>query len=101
MKTRHALTAFAFLSLVLLTSCGTVQYISLQCDRDDIEFYIDDNYVGKGFVTVSVPKGNQNVDVSCRKEGIEVSRREFYVPRRSNYVHNIAIGDEMRYSTER
>jgi len=48
----------------LLISCATSIPISLLCNEQHVEIYVDEEYVGRGQVNYIVPKGTDYIKVS-------------------------------------
>lgn len=69
------------------------------CDEQQIEIYIDDEYVGRGLVNYTVPKGQDYVNVSCRDNGIEVYSRSLYIKDKKNQLIELTIPKDYRYSS--
>ena len=86
-----------FLLCVGLLSCGSVKQMSVLCNLSEIEIYIDGNYIGKGLVNYTVPQGANVIEVSCRQNGKEITKR--IVPVKNNTLYEIYLSDEYQYST--
>lgn len=82
-----------------LISCASSTPINLMCDEQQIEIYIDDEYVGRGLVNYTVPKGQDYVNVSCRDNGIEVYSRSLYIKDKKNQLIELTIPKDYRYSS--
>ena len=46
-----------FITITIFISCATSIPISLLCNEQHIEIYVDEEYVGRGQVNYIVPKG--------------------------------------------
>ena len=93
--------AFILIGIALcgFASCGSTASISLLCDEQQIELYVDDEYVGRGLVNYVVPKGQDEINVSCRENGVEVYNRTFYVKGMKNQLIELTIPKDYRYSS--
>ena len=80
-------------------SCGSTASVSLLCDEQHVELYVDDEYVGRGLVNYTVPKGQDEIRVSCREGGEEVYNRSYYVKGMKNQLIEITIPKDYRYSS--
>ena len=89
----------AVLGAVLFCSCASSIPISLLCDEQQIEIYIDGEYVGRGMVRYDVPKGIDYINVSCRNAGVEVYSRRLYVKGLKNRLFELTIPKDYRYSS--
>lgn len=87
------------LAVCCLTSCKITMSVSLLCDEQHVELYVDDEYVGRGLVNYIVPKGQDNIRVSCRENGVEVYSRSFYVKGMKSQLIEITIPKDYRYSS--
>ncbi len=105
MKSQHVLVVeclkhAAFVCLImLLFSCTTSIPISLLCSEQDIEIYVNDEYVGRGLINYTVPKGTDYISVSCRDNGVEIYERNFYVKGKKNELFELNIPKNYRYSS--
>lgn len=88
------------LGVYILCSCKSTASVSLLCDEQHIELYIDGKYVGRGLVNYTVPKGQSNIEVSCIENGMEVYNRSFYIKGMNNQLIEITIPKDYRYSSE-
>ena len=59
-----------FITITIFISCATSIPISLLCNEQHIEIYVDEEYVGRGQVNYIVPKGTDYIKVSCRENGV-------------------------------
>lgn len=80
-------------------SCASNTCVSLLCDEQQIEMYVNDEYVGRGLVHYTVPKGQDNITVSCRENGVEIYSRSFYVKGKNNQLIELTIPKDYRYSS--
>lgn len=94
------LTLILSAAIVFLSSCSSSIPISLLCNEQHIEIYVDDEYLGRGLVQYIVPKGNEYINVSCRENGIELYSRKFYVKGKKNHLFELNIPKNYRYSSE-
>lgn len=91
------LAMFVLIGITSCSSSGTL--VHLMCDEQQVEIFVDDNYVGRGLVQYTVPKGNEYMRVSCREGGVEVYSREFYVKGKKNRLFELSIPKDYRFST--
>lgn len=83
----------------LFVSCASSFPVHLLCDERDVEIYVDDQHIGRGQVSYTVPKGIETIKVSCRNGGIEVYSREYYVKDKKNQLLEISIPKDYHYSS--
>lgn len=85
---------------MLLASCVTSTPISLLCNEQHIEIYVDGEYVGQGLVNYVVPKGTEHITVSCKENGIDIYSRNYHVKGKKNQLFELNIPKDYRYSSE-
>ena len=88
-----------FITITIFISCATSIPISLLCNEQHIEIYVNDEYAGRGLIHYIVPKGDDYINVSCRENGIEIYSRTFYVKGKKNQLFELAIPKDYRYSS--
>ena len=59
------------LSLSIM-SCSTSTTVSFLCDQEDLQIYVNNEYVGTGLVRYTAPKEVTTAEVECKKDGITV-----------------------------
>ena len=84
--------------LVVLFSCAVAHPITFLCDDSEVEMFINDESIGSGMVSYTVPKGTKEVKVSCRKHGVEVYSRTYTIVGNKNVLYDIRIPKDYRYS---
>ncbi len=98
-----AIRLLVTLLLAILTlefsSCATNTPISLLCDEQHLEIYINEEYVGRGLINYVVPKGSNYINVSCRENGIEIYNRNYYVKGKKNQLFELNIPKDYHYSS--
>ena len=85
---------------ISLGSCATSIPVSLLCNEQQIEIYVNDEYVGRGLVNYIVPKGTEYIKVSCKENGMEIYSRSYYVKGKKNQLFELTIPKDYRYSSE-
>ena len=88
-----------FITITIFISCATSIPISLLCNEQHIEIYVDEEYVGRGQVNYIVPKGTDYIKVSCRENGVEIYNRNYYVKGKKNQLFELNIPKDYRYSS--
>lgn len=84
------------------TSCASSSFpVSFLCEDNEIELYVEEQYMGNGLVRYVVPKGTDYVKVSCRHNGEEVYSRNVYVKGQKNMLIDISVPQDYKYSTTR
>lgn len=93
--------AFATLTTValLLSSCSSSTSVSLLCNEPSVEIYVNEDYVGRGLVSYTSPKGQDEIRVSCRENGIEIYSRSFYIKGKNNQLFELTIPKDYRYNS--
>ena len=88
-----------FITITIFISCATSIPISLLCNEQHIEIYVDEEYVGRGQVNYIVTKGTDYIKVSCRENGVEIYNRNYYVKGKKNQLFELNIPKDYRYSS--
>ena len=88
-----------FITITIFISCATSIPISLLCNEQHIEIYVDEEYVGRGQVNYIGPKGTDYIKVSCRENGVEIYNRNYYVKGKKNQLFELNIPKDYRYSS--
>lgn len=91
---------YATVLVTFLCACATMTSIHLSCNEQHVEIYVDDEYVGRGLVNYTVPKGKDYIQVSCRENGIEIYSRKLYVKGSKNGLFELTIPKDYRYSSD-
>lgn len=100
MKAIRLITTSLLVTLSMeFNSCATSTPISLLCNEQHIEIYINEEYVGRGQISYIVPKGTEYINVSCRENGIEIYNRNYYVKGKKNQLFELNIPKDYRYSS--
>ncbi len=100
MKEIRFLTISLLVALSMgFSSCATNIPISLLCNEQHIEIYINEEYVGRGLINYVVPKGTDYINVSCKENGIEIYNRNYYVKGKKNQLFELNIPKDYRYSS--
>lgn len=99
--TRRAFQYFILLSILFFSfnSCSSIKTFAFQCDRQDIALYVNDVLIGNGNGEYTIQKGEKNLQVSCRENGIEVYSRNFPIDYlQGNYIE-LSIPKDMYYGS--
>lgn len=94
------LVLLLFVLLIQLTSCSTSKTIGIHCEEQQVEIYINDEYVGRGLVYYKLPKSMESIKVSCMQDGKELYTRTFYVKGKKGEVFDLQIPKDYRYSNK-
>lgn len=92
-------TAFIFSLLVSLLACSSVTPVNLLCNEQEVEIYVNEDYVGRGLVHYVVPAGCDYITVSCRNAGQELFSRRYYVKGKKNKLFELTVPRDYMYST--
>ena len=90
-----------YISLVIFSSCSTAISVSFFCDRDDLNIYVNDMFIGNGLVRYSVPKDVTTAVVECKKDGITIYTETYNVKGHNNELFEIHIPNYNSYSSDR
>lgn len=84
----------------IFLSCSSAKTFALTCQESQIEIYVDDEYLGRDLVYITVPKGREYIEVSCRENGVEVYHRQIYVKDKSGNLIELQIPKNYKYSSK-
>lgn len=85
----------------LLSSCITSSYVSISCNEQDVEIYINNEYIGRGLVNYSAPKGIEEINISCKENGNEIYNRNFYIKGKKGELIELTIPKDYKYSNNK
>lgn len=88
-------------SLLAFTSCASTTTVSFLCHQEDLQIFVNDTYIGNGLVQYTAPKGVTTADVECKKDGITVFTRSFYIKGHNRELFDINIPNYNSYSTNK
>lgn len=89
------------MTILLLLACNTMTTVSFLCQQEDLQIYVNQEYVGKGLVHYSAPKGINIAHVECKKDGITVYERTYNIKGANRILYDIHIPDHNTYSSDR
>lgn len=88
--------------LFVLISCGSTETsVSFLCNNHELEIYVDNNYVGQGLVSYTAPKGVQEVEVTCKKNGLPVYSKNYYIKGHNRQLFDLKVPNNVYYSNDR
>lgn len=87
--------------LCLLSSCITSSYVNISCDEQDVEIYINNEYIGRGLVNYNAPKGVEEINISCKENGNEIYNRNFYIKGKKGELIELTIPKDYKYSNKK
>ena len=92
-----------FMTTILLafSSCASTTSVSFLCDQEDLQIYVNDDYVGTGLVNYTAPRGVTTAEVECKKDGITVFSRNYYIKGHNRELFDIHIPQNNSYSSDR
>ncbi len=92
---------FTVLCVFLFTvfvSCGSARHMSILCNQPDFEIYIDGNYIGKGLVSYTIPRGINTIEIICKQNGKDMAKRIATV--KNNALYEIYVSDDYMYTSD-
>ena len=86
------------LSAALLTSCAAPQ-VTVYCEPQYAEIYIDGQYQGNGIINYSFPREQKYITISCGEDGVLFYERRFYTRSLPKSI-NIYLDEYKTYSSD-
>ena len=80
-----------FITITIFISCATSIPISLLCNEQHIEIYVDEEYVGRGQVNYIVPKGTDYIKVSNMATAVLYRASTMELTRRANHSFSVSM----------
>ena len=99
MKVHKFLSGLTF--ILLFVSCSSTTSVSFLCNKDDLQIYVNDDYVGTGLVHYVAPKDVTTANVECKKNGVTIFTRNYYIKGHNNELFDIIIPESNTYSSDR
>ena len=94
---------FAFVSCMLFiaTSCGSSQTtVSFLNNDNDVQIFINDEYVGTGLVSYTFPKEVTTAEVECKRDGSVIFRRNYNIKGLNHQLLELNIPNNLYYSSD-
>lgn len=86
--------------MFVLVSCVSTTSVSFLCDNQDLEIYVNEEYVGKGLVTYTAPKHISVAEVCCKKGGVPVYTRSYNLRGLNRRLIDLKVPSSMGFSSE-
>ena len=93
---------FIFLVVIItFSACASTTTVNFLCKQDNIQIYVNDEYVGNGLVKYTAPKGVTTAEVECKRDGITIYSKSFYIKGQNNVLYDIIIPEYNSYSSDK
>ena len=86
--------------IVLFVSCSSTTTVSFLCNQEDLQIYVNGDYVGNGLVHYTAPKDVTTADVECRKDGITIFTKNYYIKGHNRELFDLNVPERMTYSSD-
>ena len=97
-----SISLLTIMALPIIIGCAsTTTTVSFLCEREDLQIFINDEYVGTGLVNYTAPKGITTADVECKKNGITIFSKSYYIIGHNKELFDIKVPDYNYYSSDR
>lgn len=83
----------------LLTGCASSVPVAFLCNDENVEIYVNGEFVGHGLIQYVVPKDVDYITVSAMHDGQIVYDRNYYVRDYRNSIIEIIPRTDYRYSS--
>lgn len=94
------LNAYLFAVLSLLTTCAETKSVAFLCQQEDLQIYVNQEYVGTGLVYYKVPPNVRTAHVQCWKDGEIVYERNYDIRKSNRRLFDIHIPNYQTYSSD-
>lgn len=93
---------FCYIAVAMfLTACASAISVSFLCDDEDLQIYVNNQYVGKGLVRYTAPKDVTTAVVECKRDGITIYTKDYYIKGNNNALFDIKIPNNNSYSSDK
>lgn len=92
---------FGLVLSLSIISCSTTTTVSFLCDQEDLQIYVNNEYVGTGLVSYTAPKEVTTAEVECKKDGITVFTKNYYIKGHNRALFDIRIPNNNSYSSDK
>ena len=86
--------------ILLIESCSSTTTVSFLCNQEDLQIYVNDDYVGTGLVHYTAPKNVTTADVECRKDGKTIFTKSYYIKGHDKELIDLNVPERMTYSND-
>lgn len=87
--------------LMVMSSCASTISVGFLCKNEELHIYVNNEYVGTGLVKYVAPKGVSIAEVECKKDGLTVFTKNYYIKGHNNDLFDIIIPNYNSYSSDR
>ena len=101
MKQKFCISIFFIVVSLTFTACASSTSVSFLCENEDLQIFVNDECVGKGLVRYTAPKGVTTADVECKKDGITIYSKSYYIKGYNNALFDIKVPNYNSYSSDR
>ena len=84
-----------------IMSCSTSTTVSFLCDQEDLQIFVNNEYVGTGLVSYTAPKEITTAEVECKKDGVTEFTKNYYIKGHNRELFDIKIPIENSYSSDK
>lgn len=98
---KYIISCFLVVVSLALTSCASSTSVSFLCEKEDLQIFVNNEYVGTGLVRYTAPKGITTAEVECKKNGITIYSKNYYIKGHNNALFDIKVPDYNTYSSDR
>jgi hypothetical protein len=100
-KNRIFVIYIFFAAAMVLISCASATTVSFLCNREDLQIYVNNQYVGTGLVRYTAPKDITTAIVECKKDGVTIYSKDFYIKGNNNALFDLKIPEYNSYSSDK
>lgn len=87
--------------LGIVACASSSKVFSISCEDRSVEIYVDDVYLGRDLVQVTMPASTTEFDISCRIGGEEIYKKRVYARGRKGWLVEVQMPKNYKYSTNK
>ena len=86
---------------MVLMACASATSVSFLCENEDLQIFVNNEYVGTDLVRYTAPKGVTTAEVECKKNGITIYSKNYYIKGQNNALFDIIVPEYKSYSSDK
>ena len=100
-RSKMTTTLFALLASMVLTACASATSVSFLCENEDLQIFVNNEFVGTGLVRYTAPKGVTTAEIECKKNGVTIYSKNYNIKGQNNALFDIKVPEYNSYSSDK